>query len=88
MCYSGCVEIVGLRELRQKASELVRRAEEGEEITITVAGRPGARLVPAAPRTWRRWTDVADLFAGPADPAWNADREAIDHEIHDPWAKQ
>src|ERR1700734_4096158 len=69
MCYSGCVEIVGLRELRQKASELVRRAEEGEEITITVAGRPGARLVPAAPRTWRRWTDVADLFAGPPAPA-------------------
>ena len=42
------VEAVGLRELRQNASELVRRLEEGEEIVITVAGRPGARLVPAA----------------------------------------
>ena len=82
------VEVVGLRELRQNASELVRRAEEGEEITITVAGRPGARLIPAAPRTWRWWTDVADLFAGAPDPAWDADRDAIDHEIHDPWAKQ
>jgi prevent-host-death family protein len=79
---------VGLRELRQHASELVRRAEEGEEITITVAGRPGARLVPAAPRTWRRWVDVAELFAGPADPAWNTDREAIAHEVRDPWTKQ
>lgn len=81
------MEVVGLRELRQNASELVRRAEEGEEITITVAGRPGARLVPAAPRTWRRWSDVVDLFAGPGDPAWDADREALDDEIHDPWAK-
>ena len=88
MCYSHYMENVGLRELRQHASELVRRAEEGEEITITVAGRPGARLVPATSRAWRRWADVAELFAGPADLAWNADREAIADEVHDPWTKQ
>jgi prevent-host-death family protein len=88
MCYRCCVEVVGLRELRQNASELVRRVEEGEEITITVAGRPGARLVPAAARTWRRWADVSELFAGPADPAWEADRESIAHEVRDPWATQ
>lgn len=82
------MDTVGLRELRQNASELVRRAEEGEEITITVAGRPGARLVSAAPRIWRRWVDVAELFAGPADPAWNADREAIVHQLRDPWTEQ
>lgn len=35
----------------------------------------------AVPRTWRRWPDVAELFAGPADPAWGADREAIAHEV-------
>lgn len=76
---------VGLRELRQHASELVRRVEAGEEITITVAGRPGARLVPAASRTWRQWSDVAELFAGPADPDWAADREALADEVRDPW---
>jgi prevent-host-death family protein len=86
MCYSREVEIVGLRELRQNASDLVRRVEGGEEITITVAGRPGAKLVPAAPRTWRRWTDVAELFAGPADPAWEADRDQIAHDLRDPWS--
>jgi prevent-host-death family protein len=85
MCYTCEVKAVGLRELRQNASDLVRRVEEGEEITITVAGRPGARLVPAAPRTWRRWTDVAELFAGPADSAWDVDREEIAHELRDPW---
>jgi prevent-host-death family protein len=41
--------MVGLRELRQPASELVRRVEAGEEITITVAGRPSARLVAVTP---------------------------------------
>jgi prevent-host-death family protein len=86
MCYHCGVEVVGLRELRQNASDLVRRVEEGEEITITVAGRPGARLVPAVARTWRRWPDVAELFAGPTDPAWDVDREAIAHEVRDPWA--
>lgn len=76
---------VGLRELRQNASELVRRVEDGEEITITVAGRPGARLVPAVPGAWRRWADVAELFAGPADPDWQGDRAGIDQELRDPW---
>jgi prevent-host-death family protein len=85
MCYREGVETVGLRELRQNASDLVRRVEEGEEITITVAGRPGARLVPAVARTWRRWTDVAELFAGPADPSWHLDREEIAHDLRDPW---
>jgi prevent-host-death family protein len=79
------MENVGLRELRQDASDLVRRVEEGEEFTITVAGRPSARLVPAVPRAWRKWTDVAELFRGPSDPAWTEDRDAISHELRDPW---
>ena len=78
---------VGLRELRQDASELVRRAEAGEEITITVSGRASAKLVAAAPRTWRQWADVESLFAGPADPDWRVDRGAVDHEIADPWER-
>lgn len=76
---------VGLRELRQQASDLVRRVEAGDEVTITVAGRPSARLVPVSPHTWRRWNDVAELFSGPADPDWNDDRAHIDQELQDPW---
>jgi len=79
------MESVGLRELRQGASDLVRRVEEGEEFTITVAGRPSARLVPAAPRAWRQWADVAELFRGPSDPDWEQDRDTISHELRDPW---
>jgi prevent-host-death family protein len=80
------METVGLRELRQDASELVRRVEEGEEFTITVAGRPSARLVSATPRVWRKWIDIADLFHGSADPDWHADRDKIDDTLRDPWA--
>ncbi|MBK8447260.1 MAG: type II toxin-antitoxin system Phd/YefM family antitoxin [Micropruina sp.] len=77
---------VGLRELRQNASDLVRRAQNGEEITITVSGRPSARLVPAAPTQWRRWDDIAGLFAGPADPEWEHDREMVGDDLRDPWS--
>lgn len=76
---------VGLRELRQEASELVRRVESGEEITITVAGRASARLVAATPQRWRSFEEVAELFGGPADTEWEADRERIDQAVRDPW---
>ncbi|GAB3706860.1 type II toxin-antitoxin system Phd/YefM family antitoxin [Mariniluteicoccus flavus] len=77
---------VGLRELRQDASDLVRRVEGGEEILVTVSGRPSARIVPVQPLRWRGWAEVADLFDGPIDPEWETDRELIDHSIDDPWA--
>jgi prevent-host-death family protein len=86
MCYSGGVMTVGLRELRQNASELVRRVEAGEEIAITVAGRPGARLVPVRPRAWRSYEDIADLFVGRPDPDWSTDRDRVDQALRDPWA--
>ena len=37
---------VGVRELRQRASELLRRVEDGESIQITDRGRPVAVLGP------------------------------------------
>ncbi|MDZ4236168.1 MAG: type II toxin-antitoxin system prevent-host-death family antitoxin [Dietzia sp.] len=79
------VDEVGLRELREHADELASRAKGGEEITITVAGRPIAKLVPAIVRThtWRQWSDVAEVFTGPADHAWATDRDYIAHDIRD-----
>jgi prevent-host-death family protein len=76
---------VGLRELRQDASDLVRRVEAGEEIIITVSGRASARLVPARPTQWRAWAEIADLFRGPADPDWERDRDLADADVRDPW---
>ena len=77
--------VVGLRELRQQASELVRRVEAGEEVTITVAGRPSVRMVPAAPHAWRPYTAVAELFDGVADPEWTDDRQPVDDALLGRW---
>ena len=37
---------VGVRELRQRASELLRRVQAGEVIEVTDRGRPVAVLAP------------------------------------------
>lgn len=43
--------IASLRESKARFSELVKRAARGEEVVITVRGKPEARLCPlASPR--------------------------------------
>jgi prevent-host-death family protein len=62
--------LVPSRELRNKTREVLMRAEAGEEIAITVDGRPVASLVPLRGR--RRWMprdEFLQLFEGAqADP--------------------
>ncbi len=59
---------IGIRELRQNASDVIRRVESGEDVTVTVAGRAAARLVPIETRRWRSWEQVAEVFETPGAP--------------------
>lgn len=77
----------GLRELRQNASDLVRQAEAGDTITITVSGRAVAELGPIRPNHWRRWDDITDIFTGGADPEWATERDLIGNSLVDPFAR-
>ena len=43
-----CFMRVGIRALKQNASQVVRLAASGEEVEITDRGRPVARLMPLA----------------------------------------
>ncbi|HEY5288304.1 MAG TPA: type II toxin-antitoxin system prevent-host-death family antitoxin [Solirubrobacteraceae bacterium] len=74
------------KELRNNVGEVLRRAEAGEQITITVAGRPVAQLGPARTRQWVPSAQLADLWATPADPTLDKDLEELGAEIIDPWA--
>ena len=59
---------VGIRELRQKASEYLRRVEAGETIEVTDRGRPVALLTPipeAAPL--ERLRASGDLYESKGD---------------------
>lgn len=52
---------VAIRELKARASEIVRRAEEGEAFLITKRGRPVAIMLPFD-------VDAEDLILAEAEP--------------------
>lgn len=52
---------VGVRELRQRASDLLRRVQDGETIEITDRGRPVAVLAPVPEDPVRRLIASGDL---------------------------
>lgn len=59
---------VGIRELRQRASEYLRRVEAGKTIEVTDRGRPIALLtpIPQAPPL-ERLRASGDLYEGEGD---------------------
>jgi prevent-host-death family protein len=87
MRYHGWMPTTGLRELRQQASELVRQAEAGATVTITVSGREVAELGPVRRHRWRQGADVREIFRGPADPDWRTDRDSLDQNVNDPFPR-
>jgi len=74
------------KELRNNVGEILRRAEGGEEITITVSGRPAAQLGPVRTRQWVDDAVLAELSALSPDPALAKDLERFGGELVDPWA--
>ena len=61
---------VGVRELRQRASELLRLVEQGETVEITDRGRPVARLTPlptGSPLEQMRSAGEVDAGSGDID---------------------
>ncbi|WP_328329702.1 type II toxin-antitoxin system prevent-host-death family antitoxin [Kribbella sp. NBC_00382] len=79
------MDALGLRELRQNASDLVRRAQAGEHLVITMSGRPAAVLGPAERDHWRRYDEIADVLSVRSDADWAEDRDLVDNEVRDAW---
>jgi prevent-host-death family protein len=76
MCYTGTVDQVSVRELRNHTAEVLRRVEAGQRLQVTVDKRPVAELAPLPQRaTWvSRDRVVAGLLQ--ADPGLRT-------ELHD-----
>jgi prevent-host-death family protein len=81
------------RELRNDIAAVLREAEAGTEFTVTVRGRPVAKLGPLdeAPGP-RRYVDRETLLKvfreTPVDEGWAADlaeMRAAEPPIDDPW---
>jgi prevent-host-death family protein len=74
MCYdSAMTSTVSVRELRNTVSDVLRRVERGERLTVTVDRRPVAEIVPLHRR---RAVPVADALAVASRHA--ADRRLLD----------
>ncbi len=73
------------KELRNQVGEVLRRAEAGEQFTITVSGRPVAELGPVRTRQWVSSTALADLWVTPPDPTLEDDLGAFAGKLTDPW---
>lgn len=81
-------ESVNIAEAKAKLSALVDRAAAGEEIILSKAGRPVARLMPLAeqmprqPGVRKHWKIPDDLFLEPMD---EEDLRAAEGAYSDEW---
>jgi prevent-host-death family protein len=80
------VATIPQKELRNNVADVLRRAEAGEEFTITVSGRPVARLGPAAKRRWVSGPALENVFETPAPATLAEDLERMPASLTDPFA--
>ena len=71
------------KEFRNNVGDVLRRAEAGEEFTVTVAGRPVARLGPARPRQWVDGPALKRVWNTPAPETLDDDLAKFPAEIAD-----
>jgi prevent-host-death family protein len=77
--------VIPQKELRNNVGEVLRRAQAGEQITITVSGRPVAQLGPIRSRQWVQSAEVRELWELPADATLADDLLGFDAALRDPW---
>lgn len=73
------------KELRNRVGEMLRRAEAGERLIITVSGRPVAELGPVRARQWVKRASVADIWAHPPHETLARDLTGFQATLRDPW---
>jgi prevent-host-death family protein len=80
------VSHIAQKELRNHIGEVLRRAEAGETLTVTVAGRPVAELGPAHRRRWVSGATLAGIWRAKAPRGLDADLERLPAGVVDPFA--
>jgi prevent-host-death family protein len=85
-CYGRRMAHIATRELRNDTAGVLRRVQAGEDVVITVNGRPVAQLIPVVPAR-RRWIPRAELAgrlrAAQADPGLREDLATLAGETTD-----
>jgi prevent-host-death family protein len=80
---------IAQRELRNNISAVLRAAEAGETFTVTVRGRPVARVVPPGhdgqPRTDVDRATLRRILAQPVDDELAVELAVAEAPVDDPW---
>lgn len=74
------------KELRNNVGDVLRRAEAGEEFTVTVSGRPVARLGPVRPRQWVGGPALQRVWQTPAPESLDSDLANLAADVSDVFA--
>ncbi|MBC7402452.1 MAG: type II toxin-antitoxin system prevent-host-death family antitoxin [Microbacteriaceae bacterium] len=76
---------VAARELRNNSADLIERARNGEEITITVNGVPSARLIAlsVAKKAYLTKDELLALRPKPGGPEGESWKHEFDGDITD-----
>jgi prevent-host-death family protein len=80
------VGVIAQKELRNNIGDVLRRAEAGETLTVTVAGRPVAELGPARRRRWVSGATLAGVWRGETPRGLAADLERLPAGVVDTFA--
>lgn len=80
------MDVIPQKELRNHIGEILRRVEAGENLTVTVAGRPVAELHPTGRRRWVSGAPLARVWQGPPPRELEADLGRLDADLVDPFA--
>ena len=78
--------VIPQKELRNNVGKVLRRAEAGEQITVTVAGRPVAQLGPIMEREWVSGPALRAVWRTPAPHTIEADLDRFPVSLEDPFA--
>lgn len=73
------------KELRNQVSEVLRRVEAGETLTITVAGREVAELSPVEKHRWVSGPGLDRVWRGPTPEGLEDDLARMDASVVDPY---
>jgi prevent-host-death family protein len=79
------VTTIPQKELRNNIGDVLRRAETGEQFTITVSGRPVAELGPVAKRRWVSTAALKSVVQTPAPETLSKDLERFPAGLMDPF---
>lgn len=81
--------LIPQRELRNNIGAVLRAAQAGETFTVTVRGRPVARVVPPGdpgrPRTDVDRETIRRILALPIDDALARELDEAEEPVDEPW---